>query len=80
MIDLLAISSINRDTEMSWIRKERDWLARAEAQGRTIDAGRMLPLLPPSISNGNGHVSGNGHGGHGHGPEGNGHNPTQHAG
>jgi predicted molibdopterin-dependent oxidoreductase YjgC len=80
MIDLLAISSINRDTEMSWIRKERDWLARAEAQGRTIDATRMLPLLPPSVQltagNGNGHVSGNGHGSNGHGPAGNGHSPT----
>jgi NADPH-dependent glutamate synthase beta subunit-like oxidoreductase/formate hydrogenlyase subunit 6/NADH:ubiquinone oxidoreductase subunit I/ferredoxin len=77
MIDLLAISAIGRDTEVSWVRKERDWLARAQEQGRMIDTGRMLPLLPPGMS-GNGHVSGNGHGpsGNGHGPGGNGHSPT----
>jgi formate dehydrogenase major subunit len=83
MIDLLAISSIDRDTEVTWIRKERDWLERAREQGRMIDAGRMLPLLPPGVT-GNGHAAGNGHshatgnghgpaGGNGHGPAGNGH-------
>ena len=29
MIDLLAISAIDRDTEISYVRRERDWLARA---------------------------------------------------
>jgi ferredoxin len=68
LIDLLAISAIDRDTEMSWIRKERDWLERAQAQGRSLDAGRFLPMLPASIpGNGNGHASGNGHAaGNGH--------------
>jgi predicted molibdopterin-dependent oxidoreductase YjgC len=66
MIDLLAISAMDRDTEISWIRKERDWLKRAEGAGRQIDAGRMLPMLPAGVS-GNGH-----HGANSHAP-GNGH-------
>jgi formate hydrogenlyase subunit 6/NADH:ubiquinone oxidoreductase subunit I len=64
MIDLLAIASVDRETEVTYIRKERDWAARAAAEGRIVDPGRLLPMLPPSIagsSNG-----GNGHGGHGH--------------
>ena len=39
MIDLLAISAIDRDTEMSYVRTERDWLARAQAEGRDVPAG-----------------------------------------
>ena len=67
MIDLLAISAMDRDTEISWIRKERDWVERTQAQGRFLDPGRMLPMLPPNVS-GNGHVAGNGHHPHdGHG-------------
>jgi NADPH-dependent glutamate synthase beta subunit-like oxidoreductase/formate hydrogenlyase subunit 6/NADH:ubiquinone oxidoreductase subunit I/ferredoxin len=72
MIDLLAISAIDRDTEVTFVRKERDWLERAQAQGRRLDAGRLLPMLPPGM-NGNGHAAGNGHtAGNGHAP-GNGH-------
>ena len=65
-IDLLAISAIERDTEMTWIQHERDWASRAIGAGRQIDAGRMLPMLPAGVAgNGkNGH-SGNGHGGNG---------------
>ncbi len=73
MIDLMALAAIDRETEVTYIRKERDWLQRAAAEGRYIDAGRLLPMLPPSLQagngNGNGH-GGNGHGGHGHGPTG----------
>jgi formate dehydrogenase major subunit len=58
MIDLLAISAIDRDTEMSYVRRERDWLERAQASGRTLDAGRSLPVLPSGL----GGVSGNGSG------------------
>jgi formate dehydrogenase major subunit len=69
VIDLLATSSIDRDTEITFIRKERDWLERAESQGRLLDTGRMLPVLPASVSgNGNGHA----HGGNGHAHGGNG--------
>jgi formate dehydrogenase major subunit len=64
MIDLLAISAIDRDTEMTWIRKERDWLERAKQSGRMLETGRMLPVLPANVA-GNGHA-GNGHGGNGH--------------
>ena len=49
MIDLMAISSIERDTEMSYVRRERDWLARAQAAGRDVRAGRLLPMLPAGM-------------------------------
>jgi len=69
MIDLLAIAAVDRETEVTYIRKERDWAARAAAEGRIVDPGRLLPMLPPSIagsSNGGHGGNGNGHGGHGH--------------
>lgn len=71
IIDLMAISEIDRDTEQTYVRRERDWLARAQGAGRAIDPGRMLPMLPAGLQpvNGNGHASGgdgqssvNGHG------------------
>jgi len=64
MIDLLAISAIERDSEMSYVRRERDWLTRAQASGREIPATRLLPMLPPGVANGNGngHSHGNGAG------------------
>jgi ferredoxin len=65
MIDLLAYSAVDRETEVSYIRKERDWVARAAAQGRLIQSDRLLPVLPASIT-GDGNGAGNGHG-HGHG-------------
>jgi NADPH-dependent glutamate synthase beta subunit-like oxidoreductase/formate hydrogenlyase subunit 6/NADH:ubiquinone oxidoreductase subunit I/ferredoxin len=62
MIDLLAISAMDRDTDVSFIRAERGWLERAQQQGRRLDAGRLLPMLPPGVAgNGNGHAAGNGH-------------------
>ncbi len=70
MIDLLAIAQVDRETEVTYIRKERDWLERARADGRVIESARLLPVLPASLAaDGNGH--GNGHG-HGHGAGGNG--------
>ncbi len=64
MIDLMAISSMDRDTEISYVRRERDWADRAAATGRPWPADRLLPMLPPGIANGNGsgHASENGHG------------------
>jgi formate dehydrogenase major subunit len=50
MIDLLALASVERETEMSYIRRERDWAERARAEGRVIDEGRRLPVLPASLS------------------------------
>ena len=68
MIDLLALAAIDRETEVTYIRRERDWAARAAAEGRVVDAARMLPVLPPSVTgvpagngNGHGHAHGNGH-------------------
>jgi formate dehydrogenase major subunit len=69
-IDLMAISALDQDTEISYVRRERDWLARAQADGRSIPAGRQLPMLPPGATNGNGNggapVAGGGHSGHLH--------------
>ena len=31
---------------MTYVRRERDWLERAQASGRTLDPGRLLPMLP----------------------------------
>ncbi|HJW83727.1 MAG TPA: hypothetical protein VJ754_05420, partial [Anaerolineae bacterium] len=67
-------SAMERDTEISWVRNERDWAERATVAGRRIDAGRMLPMLPAGVA-GNGH-SGNGHEAHAH--AGNGHLPDSH--
>lgn len=66
MIDLLALASVERETEMSYIRRERDWAERAAAEGRFLDPARLLPVLPASLANGNGNGQGNGNG-HDHG-------------
>jgi formate dehydrogenase major subunit len=70
-IDLMAIAAIDRETEVTYIRRERDWAARAAASGRSIDTSRLLPVLPPTLAgippavgptgDGNGHDHGNGH-------------------
>jgi NADPH-dependent glutamate synthase beta subunit-like oxidoreductase/formate hydrogenlyase subunit 6/NADH:ubiquinone oxidoreductase subunit I/ferredoxin len=62
MIDLIAIAAVDRETEMTYVRRERDWAQRALASGRDIGP-RMLPVLPASIASG----GGNGHGGPGNG-------------
>ena len=74
-IDLMALAAIDRETEMTYIRRERDWLERARAEGRIVDPGRLLPVLPaaimaelgtaPGSASTNGH--GNGHAGNGAG-------------
>jgi formate dehydrogenase major subunit len=64
MVDLIALAEVDMETEMTYIRRERDWAARATAEGRSVTPTRLLPMLPPSVaaalSAGNGH--GNGHG------------------
>ena len=66
----MAIAAIDRETEVTYIRRERDWASRAEAAGRIVDPARLLPMLPPALGGvataGNGHAHGNGHG-HDHG-------------
>ncbi|NJD28710.1 MAG: FAD-dependent oxidoreductase [Chloroflexi bacterium] len=55
MIDLIALAQVDRETEMTYVRKERDWLQRAIAEGRYVDDRRLLPVLPPSLArNGDG--------------------------
>ncbi len=61
MIDLLALAAVERETEMTYIRKERDWAERARAEGRLLDPARLLPVLPASLSAGDVHGNGNGH-------------------
>ena len=71
MIDLMAISALDRDTEITYVRRERDWLARAQADGREVPRARLLPMLPAGVSASNGHGDGNGAtGGSGSGPAG----------
>ena len=82
MIDLMAISAMDRDTEVSYVRRERDWAERAAEAGRGFPEGRFLPMLPPGAiaaaaaaagtapnpaMPGNGHGNGMGHGGNGAG-------------
>jgi formate dehydrogenase major subunit len=78
-IDLMALAMVDRDTEVTYIRRERDWLDRARADGRIVDPGRLLPVLPAAVvaelaagpggaaGNGHGNGSGNGHAGGGAG-------------
>ncbi len=74
MIDLMAISAMDRDTELTYVRRERDWLERVQGAGRAIDPGRMLPMLPAGVQPGNGHRNGNGTG---HSHDGTGHEGGQ---
>ena len=46
MIDLLAIAAVERETEVTYIRKERDWLARAQAEGRLIQSEPAAARAP----------------------------------
>ena len=64
----MALAAIDRETEVTYIRRERDWAARAAADGRRIDTTRLLPVLPPALGGiptnggpGNGHGHGDGH-------------------
>ena len=77
MIDLIALASLDRETEVTYVQRERDWLPRALAAGREIHAGRLLPVLPARTggngrgngrgrADGNGRAGGNGHAGNGH--------------
>src|SRR5258705_3462818 len=87
MVDLIALASVDMETEMTYIRREADWVERAAAEGRPVVPTRLLPMLPAAVAaqiakEGNGGAgTRNGHG-HvpaltaGHGPGG----PGDHAG
>ncbi len=49
MIDLIAIAAVDRETEMTYVRRERDWAGRAAAAGREVGP-RLLPVLPASLA------------------------------
>jgi NADPH-dependent glutamate synthase beta subunit-like oxidoreductase/formate hydrogenlyase subunit 6/NADH:ubiquinone oxidoreductase subunit I/ferredoxin len=52
-IDLIGLAAIDRETEVTYIRRERDWVAHALAEGRLEDPAAMLPALPalpPSLA------------------------------
>ncbi len=78
MVDLIALAAVDQETEMTYIRRERDWVERAAAAGRPVTPTRLLPMLPAAVAAqiargeagaGNGHGNGNGHaGGNGHVP------------
>jgi hypothetical protein len=70
MVDLIALAAVDMETEMTYVRRERDWAERAAAEGRAVAPTRLLPMLPAAIAAqiargelgaGNGHGSGNGH-------------------
>ena len=66
-IDLIALAGIDRETEVTYIRRDQSWRDRAAASGHLVGAGRQLPVLPASVTAQLG--AGNGHG-HDHGPAG----------
>ncbi len=68
MIDLIAIAALDRETEITYVRRERDWAERALAEGRPARPDRLLPVLPAGITSG----GGNGHNGSGGTPGGDG--------
>ena len=49
-IDLIALAAIDRETEITYIRRERGWADAAAAEGRPFDPSRMLPVLPPTVA------------------------------
>jgi NADPH-dependent glutamate synthase beta subunit-like oxidoreductase/formate hydrogenlyase subunit 6/NADH:ubiquinone oxidoreductase subunit I/ferredoxin len=60
-IDLIALAEIDRETEVTYIRKERDWLQRAIDSGRYVEGSRVLKVLPARLS-----ADGGGDGTHAH--------------
>src|SRR5215210_4625804 len=91
MVDLIALAEVDQETEITYIRRERDWAERAAAEGRPVQPTRLLPMLPAAVAaqiaregaagpsgNGNGH--GNGHGQVPALTAGNGHASGDHAG
>jgi formate dehydrogenase major subunit len=57
-IDLIGLAAIDRETEVTYIRRERDWVAHALAEGRLEDPAEMLPVLPTSLAGAHGDRTG----------------------
>ncbi|HET9681222.1 MAG TPA: FAD-dependent oxidoreductase, partial [Candidatus Limnocylindrales bacterium] len=66
MIDLMALAEIDRETEVTYIRKERDWLQRAIDGGRYVEGSRVLKVLPARLSPSSTNGGGAGDGTHAH--------------
>ena len=49
-IDLIGLAAVDRETEVTYIRRERDWVAHAIADGRLERFAEALPELPASIA------------------------------
>ena len=49
-IDLIGVAAVDRETEVTYIQRERDWLVHAIAEGRIEDPADKLPELPPSLA------------------------------
>jgi formate hydrogenlyase subunit 6/NADH:ubiquinone oxidoreductase subunit I len=62
MIDLMAMAQVDRETEVTYIRKERDWLQRAIDAGRFVQSDRLLTVLPATLTRNGGSANGNGAG------------------
>jgi formate dehydrogenase major subunit len=56
-IDLIGLAAIDRETEVTYIRRERDWVAHAMAEGRLENLAEMLPALPPSLAGAGEHTT-----------------------
>jgi formate dehydrogenase major subunit len=50
MIDLIELAAMGRETEVTYIQRERDWLAHAVADGREAASVEGLPVLPRSLA------------------------------
>jgi NADPH-dependent glutamate synthase beta subunit-like oxidoreductase/formate hydrogenlyase subunit 6/NADH:ubiquinone oxidoreductase subunit I/ferredoxin len=74
MIDLIALATVDQETEMTYIRRERDWVERAAGEGRPTAPTRLLPMLPAAVA---AQIARDGGAGNGHG---NGHVPALTAG
>jgi ferredoxin len=69
-VDLIALAAMELESELTYVRRERDWLSRAQADGRDIPHQRLLPMLPPGVGAGAGNGAGNGASSAGHGANG----------
>ena len=43
MIDLMALAAIDRETEVTYIRRERDWAERGRGRGPAARPGAAAP-------------------------------------
>ena len=48
-VDLLALSKIDRESEVTYIRREREFVGRAAGASQTL-VGANLPVLPASVA------------------------------